>query len=97
MHWAGGCARRVLAAQDYALIMGTPGAGKTSAIVAAVRGLLQRGRSVLLTSYTNRCAKSKFPGGYSGIWMKQLGPTTWALPLHEHHGVGFHGCRTKKG
>jgi DNA replication ATP-dependent helicase Dna2 len=50
-------ARRVLAAQDYALVMGMPGAGKSSTIVAAVRALLRRGASVLLTSYTNRCAQ----------------------------------------
>ncbi len=44
----------MLAAQDYALIMGMPGAGKTSTIVAAIQALLARGASVLVTSYTNR-------------------------------------------
>ena len=46
---------RVLAAQDYTLIMGMPGAGKTSTICAAVHALLARGCSVLIASYTNRC------------------------------------------
>ncbi|CAK9275822.1 unnamed protein product [Sphagnum jensenii] len=44
---------KILAARDYALILGMPGTGKTSTIVHAVNALLARGASVLLTSYTN--------------------------------------------
>jgi Cdc6-like AAA superfamily ATPase len=44
---------QILAARDYALILGMPGTGKTSTIVHAVNALLARGASVLLTSYTN--------------------------------------------
>ena len=43
----------VLRARDYALIIGMPGTGKTSMIVEAVRGLVARGRRVLVSSYTN--------------------------------------------
>eukprot|EP00887_Chlorella_sp_A99_P004604 scaffold4.g4604.t1 len=37
----------------YALVLGTPGSGKTTTIVEMVRGLAAKGRSVLVTSYTN--------------------------------------------
>ncbi|XP_075090848.1 DNA replication ATP-dependent helicase/nuclease JHS1 isoform X3 [Nicotiana tabacum] len=44
---------KILTAKDYALILGMPGTGKTSAMVYAVKALLMRGSSILLTSYTN--------------------------------------------
>ncbi|KAK9100842.1 hypothetical protein Scep_024272 [Stephania cephalantha] len=44
---------KILAAKDYALILGMPGTGKTSTMVHAVKALLMRGVSILLTSYTN--------------------------------------------
>lgn len=40
-------------AKDYALILGMPGTGKTSTMVHAVKALLIRGTSILLTAYTN--------------------------------------------
>lgn len=43
----------MLYAKDYALILGMPGTGKTSTLVHAVKALLIRGASILLTSYTN--------------------------------------------
>ena len=49
---------RVLSGADYNLVLGMPGAGKTSTIVAAVAALAAAGRSVLVTSYTNRCARA---------------------------------------
>ena len=45
----------MLSGADYSLVLGMPGAGKTSTIVAAVAAMAAAGRSVLLTSYTNRC------------------------------------------
>ncbi|KAK7256275.1 hypothetical protein RIF29_29716 [Crotalaria pallida] len=44
---------KILAAKDYALILGMPGTGKTSTMVHAVKALLIRGTSILLTAYTN--------------------------------------------
>ncbi|XAR54242.1 DNA helicase [Bertholletia excelsa] len=44
---------KILTAKDYALILGMPGTGKTSTMVHAVKALLTRGASILLTSYTN--------------------------------------------
>ncbi|XP_025658786.1 DNA replication ATP-dependent helicase/nuclease JHS1 [Arachis hypogaea] len=44
---------KILAAKDYALILGMPGTGKTSTLVHAVKALLERDSSILLTAYTN--------------------------------------------
>lgn len=44
---------QILTTRDYALILGMPGTGKTSTMVHAVKALLMRGSSILLTSYTN--------------------------------------------
>ncbi|XP_020538539.1 DNA replication ATP-dependent helicase/nuclease JHS1 isoform X2 [Jatropha curcas] len=44
---------KILTAKDYALILGMPGTGKTSTMVYAVKALLMRGATILLTSYTN--------------------------------------------
>uniref|UniRef100_A0A7N0U5B7 DNA replication ATP-dependent helicase/nuclease n=1 Tax=Kalanchoe fedtschenkoi TaxID=63787 RepID=A0A7N0U5B7_KALFE len=44
---------KILTAKDYALILGMPGTGKTTTLVHAVKALLMRGASILLTSYTN--------------------------------------------
>jgi len=49
-HYAVRCA---VLCKDYALVLGMPGAGKTTAIVAMVRSLASVGKRVLLTSYTN--------------------------------------------
>lgn len=44
---------KVLSAEDYALILGMPGTGKTTVIAAIIRVLAAMGKSVLLTSYTH--------------------------------------------
>ena len=44
---------RVVTAEDYALILGLPGTGKTSTITRAAMALLAAGKSVLVSSYTN--------------------------------------------
>lgn len=45
--------KKILSAKDYTLVLGMPGTGKTSTMVHAVKALLIRGASILLTSYTN--------------------------------------------
>ncbi|KAJ7044139.1 Dna2-domain-containing protein [Mycena alexandri] len=45
--------RKVLAAQDYAMILGMPGTGKTTVIAAIIKVLVALGKTVLLTSYTH--------------------------------------------
>lgn len=45
--------RRAVACEDYTLVLGMPGAGKTTAVIAMLRALAAAGKRVLLTSYTN--------------------------------------------
>jgi len=45
--------KKVISTQDYALIQGLPGTGKTSTIVFLTRLLAARGKRVLITSYTH--------------------------------------------
>ncbi len=47
------CHSRTLMAEDYVLLRGMPGTGKTTLIVALVRTMAAMGKSVLLTSYTH--------------------------------------------
>ncbi|BGP10813.1 DNA replication ATP-dependent helicase/nuclease DNA2 [Rhodotorula toruloides] len=44
---------QVLTAQDYALILGMPGTGKTTTTAEVIKALAQAGKSILLTSYTH--------------------------------------------
>lgn len=44
---------RVLDAEDYALVLGMPGTGKTTVIVALIKTLVNLGKTVFLTSYTH--------------------------------------------
>lgn len=44
---------KVMTANDYALILGMPGTGKTTTIGHIIRTLVSQGKSVLLTSYTH--------------------------------------------
>lgn len=47
------CVRKVLLAQDYVLLLGLPGTGKTSTLSLVVRALIARGQTVMITSYTH--------------------------------------------
>ncbi|EJS43392.1 dna2p [Saccharomyces arboricola H-6] len=44
---------KVMRAEDYALILGMPGTGKTTVIAEIIKILVSKGKSVLLTSYTH--------------------------------------------
>ncbi|KAM3418210.1 hypothetical protein BST61_g4214 [Cercospora zeina] len=44
---------RVLSANDYALILGMPGTGKTTTIAHIIRALIAEQKSILLTSFTH--------------------------------------------
>ncbi|OJD12211.1 hypothetical protein AJ78_07152 [Emergomyces pasteurianus Ep9510] len=44
---------KVMSANDYALVLGMPGTGKTTTIAHIIRALISQGKSVLLTSYTH--------------------------------------------
>lgn len=45
--------RSAVGCQDYSLILGMPGAGKTTCVAAMIRALASLNKRVLLTSYTN--------------------------------------------
>lgn len=45
--------RRILQMEDYALLLGLPGTGKTSTLSLVVRMMIARGQKVLLTSFTH--------------------------------------------
>lgn len=44
---------KAMTAEDYALVLGMPGTGKTTTIAHIIRALVAKGKSVLLTSYTH--------------------------------------------
>ena len=44
---------KVMSAEDYALVLGMPGTGKTTTISHIIRALVAQGKSILLTSYTH--------------------------------------------
>jgi Cdc6-like AAA superfamily ATPase len=67
---------RVLAAEDYTLVLGMPGSGKTTTIVSMVQALVAQGKRVLLTSYTNRQAGSR--QWFEGWGWRELGCAAFA-------------------
>jgi len=73
---------KVLAAQDYALILGMPGTGKTTTIAEVIRALARAGKSVLLTSYTHSAVDNillKIKG--DGLNILRLGNRDKVRPL----------------
>ena len=48
-----GAVEHILAARDYALVVGLPGAGKSATLAATVKALVDMGKSVLITSHTH--------------------------------------------
>ncbi|KAF8908142.1 DNA replication factor Dna2-domain-containing protein [Gymnopilus junonius] len=62
--------QKVLEAEDYALVLGMPGTGKTTVIAELIRELVRRGKSVLLSSYTHSAVDTilmKLESGRSGV------------------------------
>ena len=51
---------KIVTAEDYVLVQGFPGAGKTAMLVAAVKALRAQGKSVLITSHTHSAIDNVF-------------------------------------
>ena len=75
--------KKVLSAKDYALVLGMPGTGKTSTIAEIIKALVERGKSVLLTSYTHSAVDT--------ILMKLLNAEFGILRLGNIDKVGHFG------
>ena len=73
---------KVLAAEDYALVLGMPGTGKTTTIAHIIRAVVENGKSVLLTSYTHTAVDNILLKLKSdGIKMLRLGSITKVVDL----------------
>lgn len=70
-----GCyADLVIIAKDYAIILGMPGTGKTTTTSHIIRTLVERGKTVLLTSYTHSALDNVLSKVHaSGIDVLRLG------------------------
>lgn len=61
---------KALSAEDYAVILGMPGTGKTTVIAVLIRALVELGKTVLLSSYTHSAVDTilqKLDGADFGI------------------------------
>ncbi|KAG0044717.1 Tripartite DNA replication factor [Gryganskiella cystojenkinii] len=65
--------KKVLSSRDYALILGMPGTGKTTTIAELIHTLVDRGQSVLLTSYTHTAVDNVLLKLHHGINTVRLG------------------------
>jgi DNA replication ATP-dependent helicase Dna2 len=80
--------RKCLEVDDYALIVGMPGTGKSKTIAEVVKVLMENGKSVLLTSYTHSAVDNVLvrlkDEGVKGLRLGSLdkvGEFTLFLPL----------------
>ncbi|AXR76878.1 AAA domain-containing protein [Natrarchaeobaculum sulfurireducens] len=59
--------RKAVGAEDFALIHGPPGTGKTYTIARAIRAMVDRGERVLLSAFTNRAVDNALEAVLEGI------------------------------
>lgn len=80
---------KVLTAEDYALVLGMPGTGKTTTVAHIIRALVGKGKSVLLTSYTHTAVDNILLKLKSdGIKMLRLGSIAKVYCLAIHLTLG---------
>lgn len=67
--------RKVLASEDYTLILGMPGTGKTTTIAELIKLLTSRGKTILLASYTHSAVDTILRKlvGVEGVRLLRLG------------------------
>ncbi|BGP19447.1 hypothetical protein JCM10213_006267 [Rhodosporidiobolus nylandii] len=81
-----GALEKVLAAQDYALILGMPGTGKTTTIAEVLKAFAKAGKSVLLTSYTHSAVDNiLLKVKDSGLSILRLGNRDKIMPSLHHY------------
>lgn len=76
--------RKVLTCQDYTLILGMPGTGKTTVIAELIKFLNDNNKSVLLTSYTHSAVDNiliKLKDDQSNIDVLRLGSLSKIHPV----------------
>lgn len=81
--------QKCLSAQDYALILGMPGTGKTTTIAAIIEILVAQKKTVLLASYTHSAVDTilrKIKD--SGFEVLRLGRPSLVNPEVRHFAVG---------
>jgi DNA replication ATP-dependent helicase Dna2 len=76
--------KKCLAAQDYAIIQGMPGAGKSKMLAFLIRALVARGETVLLSAYTHSAVDNLVErlklGGVSDRCLFRLGSAASMKP-----------------
>src|SRR5579859_5707740 len=81
--------RALMIAEDYALVLGMPGTGKTTTIAHIIRALVENGKSVLLTSYTHTAVDNILLKLKSdGIKLLRLGSIAKVHPEVREFAVG---------
>ncbi|KAM0786874.1 hypothetical protein ACM66B_002299 [Microbotryomycetes sp. NB124-2] len=77
---------KVLSARDYALILGMPGTGKTTAIAEIVKAFADCGKSILLTAYTHSAVDNVLLKlADSSLSILRLGNRDKIMPQLHHH------------
>lgn len=79
--------RRILETQDYCLVLGMPGTGKSTTLAFAIRLLVALGRTVLLSSHTHSAVDNILlklrRGGWDGRLARFGNPDKVAAALHD--------------
>lgn len=89
--------RQVIEAEDYALIWGMPGTGKTSTIAFIIKILVERGKTILLTSYTHTAVDALLLKLNSlKVPFLRLGKKENIHPSLQPHSLSHAGVKTTK-
>lgn len=90
---------KVLAAKDYALILGMPGTGKTTTIAEILKALAKAGKTVLLTSYTHSAVDNillkVMDSGLSILRLGNRDKVSLQARVHDHRfllSLADHAC-----
>lgn len=89
--------KKVMRADDYALILGMPGTGKTTVIAEIIKILVAAGKSILLSSYTHSAVDNILLKLKStDIKIARLGMKHRIHPEVQKYQPDFENCKTYK-